>query len=799
MQKNGYRVSRQFLLFGLIGALNTFVHSAVVVGLVESKLLSPVLANVCAFLVANQFSFILNCRFTFRTSPAISLYGRFFFVSLVSLIVTVALSGYAEWMRWHYGFGLLLVIGVGPPLTFFLQKHWAFKLIDGEQPVEVKIKNNTLSNQFLLVAFCAVSLVAILALALTVDGLGPIDDHQFIRTIFQGKSFGAYVMPELGRFFPLTAQEYALAARFFEPSPFLFQLINCIKILLCGSLLFYCLSLTKASSFIIAALWGTVIFSIGFANSVFRYHVGEINALILILLFVSTTLVNARATQELSTKQKITALSGVLAIVAAFFYKELIFVFAVAFSAAEIFRHYRQKQIKLLWHIWLLLCAGIGYIVIYGYWRATNNTGSYANYHSAAIWDVVGLFFKNDPFIFVILLPLTAFRIYVALLDAKQHTIYDSFLVAASSYVAAYLALGIFNTYYLLPVYGFAVCGIAGVLAGRTIGKFNSAIAMLTGVLAINTLPTAISDMQTLKAIANNHYKFIRSLSEWILLNPLPNAEPRNLVLNEVSSGTGVEIIFSLKTFLTSFGVPNSAFNVKYTNVSDNKVVSSAYGVQDEATYAAGINDVLIFNPYQQVVSPPPLLTPSYRQIYRSESDWTFPRRSVWAWFDICIVEQYDCSFGRPGDMRYTGYAALLETRPPASIQPPFAPVLTPSYRLGPLMIGSRLRGGTTLAREMLIVNTGEETWPADGTLDKPMLVNLAYVWVNVDGKVALEGNRASFQEPIQKNDVAKVSILIKAPDQPGKYKLIISPVQEGNKWFYSGNLSNIDKEIEIY
>ena len=799
MQKKSYCVSRQFLLFGLIGALNTFVHSSVVVGLVESKLLSPVLANVCAFFVANQFSFLLNCRFTFRTSPALTLYVRFFLVSLISLIVTVTLSGFAEWMQWHYGFGLLLVIVVGPPVTFLLQKHWAFKLSSGEKPMEIKIKNNIISNQFLLAVFCAVSLVALVALALTVDGLGPIDDHQFIRTIFQGKRFGAYVMPELGRFFPLTAQEYAFAARFFEPSPFLFQLINCIKIVLCGSFLFYCLTLTNASNFAVAALWGTVIFSIGFANSVFRYHVGEINALILILFFISTALINARATRPLSKKNNIIALTGTLAIVCAFFYKELIFVFAVAFSAAEIFRHYRQRENKSSWHLWSLFCAGICYIVMYGYWRATNSTGSYANYHSASTLDVVGLFFKNDPFIFVILLPLTSFRIFAVLLDAKRHTIYDSFLIAASSYVAAYLALGIFNTYYLLPAYGFAVCGIAGLLARRTAGTVSSAIAVLTGALALNTLPTAVSDMQTLKAIANNHYSFIRSLSEWILLNPLPNAKPRNLVLNEVNSGTGVEIIYSLKTFLTSFGVPNSAFNVKYTNVSDNKVISNAYGVDEEGIYAAGLNDVLIFNPYQQAVSPPALLTPSYLQIYRSTSDWTFPRRSVWGWFNICIIEQYDCSFGRPGDMRYTGYAALLATRLPALNQLSFAPVLTPSYRLGALVMGSRLRGGTTLSREMTIVNTGEETWPADGTLDKPMLVNLAYVWLDADGKVALEGNRASFQEPIQKNDIAKVSILIKTPDLPGKYKLLISPVQEGNKWFYPGNLSNAGKEIEIY
>jgi hypothetical protein len=149
--------------------------------------------------------------------------------------------------------------------------------------------------------------------------------------------------------------------------------------------------------------------------------------------------------------------------------------------------------------------------------------------------------------------------------------------------------------------------------------------------------------------------------------------------------------------------------------------------------------------------------------------------------------------------MRYTGYAALLRTRLPAIIQPELAPIHSSSYRVGPLMIGARVRTGTTFIRELMIMNTGDETWPADGTIDKTMGVNLAYVWLDADGKVVLEGNRSSFQEPMKKGDVAKVSILIKTPDQPGNYRLVISPVQEGNKWFYSGNLSSISKEIEIY
>lgn len=799
MWKTNYRFPRQFLVFGLIGGLNTFIHSAVVVGLVESKLLPPVLANFCAFLIANQSSFFLNCRFTFQKPPALTLYGRFFLVSLASLIVTIGLSSYAEWMQWHYGVGLLLVIGVGPPLTFVLQKHWAFKLVDDKQPEEEKIKDSTNFRQFGLIVFCVGSLTAILALALTVTGLAPIDDHQFIRTIFQGKSFSAYVMPDIGRFFPLTAQEYAIAAKFFEPSPFLFQIINCTKILLCGSILFYCLSLTAASNLTIAVLWSVVLFSVGFANSVFRYHVGEINALILVLFFVWASLSINKASYTSSSRQNLVGLGGVAAMCVAFFYKEMIFVFAIAFSVAELVRWYRQKHAGLPRHLYLLLSAGISYIVIYGYWRAINTTGSYASYHSVGILDVARLFVLNDPFLVVVVLPITAFRVYLAIRDPRQHTIYDSFLVAASSYVTAYLALGIFNTYYLLPAYGFAVCGIAGLMASRLSGNLKTSTLFLTGVLALNTLPTAVSDMQNLKVISNNHYKFIQSLSEWILLNPLANSEPRNLVLNGVSPGKGIEIILSLQEYLTSFGVSKDAFNVKYTGISDNKIVSAAYGIDDEATYTSKIGDLLIFNPYQQIVLHPPLLTPSYREIYRSDSEWTFPRRSIYGWFEICVVDQYDCSSGRPGDTRYTGYAALLTTRSPAPIKSEWAPVRSPSYRVGQLQIGSRLRAGTSLQRDVSIVNTGEETWPANGALDRPMSVNLAYVWINSEGKVALEGNRSSFQEPIQQNDVAKVLVYLKTPELPGKYRLIISPVQEGIRWFYPENLSKKGKEIEIY
>ena len=122
------------------------------------------------------------------------------------------------------------------------------------------VKNSGMTQRWGLLVVCVMGLTAITIQILSINGLGPIDDHQFIRTIFQGKSFGIYISPELGRFLPLTSQEYVLAAKIFEPSPSLFFSINAIKVIVCGVLLLHCLILTRARNWTIAIFWGVGIF-----------------------------------------------------------------------------------------------------------------------------------------------------------------------------------------------------------------------------------------------------------------------------------------------------------------------------------------------------------------------------------------------------------------------------------------------------------------------------------------------------------------------------------------------------------
>lgn len=657
------------------------------------------------------------------------------------------------------------------------------------------------------VVFCLVSLTFILTLVISTNGLGPLDDHRFISTIFLGKDFGAYIMPELGRFIPLTAQEYVLCARIFDPSPYLFHIISGIKAFFVGVLLIYGLMLTRAGNWTSAILWSVVIFSIGFANATNRLQIGEINILLLTLLFLLSNLAADKAVLPLFPKHNLAIIGGLVAFTFALFYKELVFIFALAFGASEFLRHYRQMQAAIPRRIWALLLIGASYIVFYWIWRSIYNINtSYSSFHSIALWDIISPYAVNDPFIIFIVLPLTLYRVFLILRSANEHTLFDSFLIAASAYTAAYLALRMFNTYYLLPAYGFAVFGVAGVLAKQTKFKLNTVVLFFAAIFSANTLPVAISDMQSLRNISNNHYQFIQYIAKWVVENPLPNAERRNLVLAGVSPGNGVEVLFSLRVFLLSMGVPEASFDIRASEPTDNPVVTSLYREQnpslsafkDTSGYNAKIGDLLIFNPYQSFALPPPLQAPSYRNVYRSDSDWAYPRWLGWYWVNFCVLHHHDCISRLSGSMPFTGYAAMLVTRGKVPVTEAI-PLETPSYRIVDLNLLSRMKSGKTVKLDVLVQNTGTETWPADGTLRSGMFVHLAYRWFYKDNQMALEGGRAPFPEPMRPNDQSKVSILLKTPTQAGKYTLVISPVQEGVRWFDPDNHSEIGKEIEVF
>lgn len=117
---------QEILVYGVIGVVNTLLHATTVIMLVEGSFTTAIPANVVGFGVANTVSFFANSFLTFRRRPSWRLYRMFLTVSLASLILTICLSSLAEAMRWHYLFGLVLIILFGPVLTFLLHKVFTF-------------------------------------------------------------------------------------------------------------------------------------------------------------------------------------------------------------------------------------------------------------------------------------------------------------------------------------------------------------------------------------------------------------------------------------------------------------------------------------------------------------------------------------------------------------------------------------------------------------------------------------------------------------------------------------------------
>jgi putative flippase GtrA len=116
----------QFLRFAMVGIANTAVHAGVVIGLMETLAPPAAVANACAFIAANLMSYCINSRFTFRVPMSWLGYRRFLLVSLVSLGLTLLITSWVEYMGWHYGLGLVMVIFIVPVLNFMVMRLWAF-------------------------------------------------------------------------------------------------------------------------------------------------------------------------------------------------------------------------------------------------------------------------------------------------------------------------------------------------------------------------------------------------------------------------------------------------------------------------------------------------------------------------------------------------------------------------------------------------------------------------------------------------------------------------------------------------
>lgn len=122
-------MSRELLWFGIVGVSAMLVHLGSVALVLVPLGLSPLVANMFAFLLAFQVSHLGHHRFTFGAAdaPIARSRRRFFLVALSSFLVNEAM--YALLLRFtelDYRVALGIVLLAVAALTFFSSRRWAF-------------------------------------------------------------------------------------------------------------------------------------------------------------------------------------------------------------------------------------------------------------------------------------------------------------------------------------------------------------------------------------------------------------------------------------------------------------------------------------------------------------------------------------------------------------------------------------------------------------------------------------------------------------------------------------------------
>lgn len=127
----------QLMRFTLVGISSSIVHFSTVITLVELKWLSPLKANVIAFLVAFSVSYLGHRFWTFdnTTQRFHQSLPRFLMVASASFLLNESFF----WVllnkaQLDYALALFIVLSSVSLLTFTLSKCWAFHS-RGSQPL----------------------------------------------------------------------------------------------------------------------------------------------------------------------------------------------------------------------------------------------------------------------------------------------------------------------------------------------------------------------------------------------------------------------------------------------------------------------------------------------------------------------------------------------------------------------------------------------------------------------------------------------------------------------------------------
>lgn len=220
------------------------------------------------------------------------------------------------------------------------------------------------------------------------------------------------------------------------------------------------------------------------------------------------------------------AIVGLLAANLALYFKETTFLIIGFFGAFHLYFALKSKEGKLayFYYISLLISALIFlllyFCVVYPQITDVYQRGVFLDTYEKFLYFVKGIlnFGLNDSFLVVLLSALCVYRIFcIWRLKDREHIFYDSLLFCGFIYMCAFIKLGLFELYYLMPIYFVSGISCLYFLSKCNLFKnlFIKTLCILCMTLwCINTLPIGINNFIFYKIEALKFHSALNFITE---------------------------------------------------------------------------------------------------------------------------------------------------------------------------------------------------------------------------------------------------------------------------------------------
>ena len=436
--------------------------------------------------------------------------------------------------------------------------------------------------------------------------LSVIDDHTLLNTILKGEKIPLFIIPEIGRFFPLAGFELNIIS-LFSLSPTAFYIFNSFQFIVLVFLFYKMIYKIGGKDRINLSILTILILILtpGFVTAWLRLFVPERNVLFFLTIFLFFFL----KYQETSKIQY--AIYAVLSANIALYYKEPVFIMLGSFAFFYLLFGWRENNIQQKILNFLLIVSSLIFFLLYFFIVYLNRGdvlyGKTNINYFIQFFKIAFNYALSDPVLILIVLPLAIYRTYVIIKSRKAQPLYDSLLFSSVIYVLIFFKLNIFSYHYLLPAYIFGIFGSFYYIVNE--GLYKKLIIKLLLFLSLiflvfSSLPNSLHLISHYKNVPNNYQKTLDFLRNYISAE-YNKGYRTSIFLDGVNRNTGVEIYHSFIKFLEYKGLTPVQFDMK-TNEDDNNILAfvkrdknSPYTVEKQANSSQLMcGDLVIVSPY---------------------------------------------------------------------------------------------------------------------------------------------------------------------------------------------------------